>query len=242
MKNAWRAQAVGAILSCLVVAGCSSTQPDQIDTRSASVSFETKASVLIWDCYESPQLTCFPVLDGQAQQVADRSVPWRYSLRITIIRAGTYNEVVALSTTGQVGSSVERGDLVEDFISLTDYDPDMPPIADRDGYTNGHRVSSGSPLYLASIFVDAGIPNILDTVSTVPETPATFNFDLNSGDTVIVRARKQDVGASPTNSANYENIILRATLAIGGIAVSTQGPQTSSIDDGSGFTFSFTVK
>jgi hypothetical protein len=248
MKNAWRAQAVGVILSAIVVAGCSSTQPDRIETRTASLSFETKASVLLWACYESPQAYCFPVLEGSppVQSVADRPVPWRLSLKITIIRAGTTNEVLAESLTGVVGSSVEPGDSVDDFISMTDYDPNMPPAPDRNEFgidwTDGHLVSSGSPIYLSFIFVDPGIPNLLDTVSPDPTVPATFDFNLNTGDTVIVRARKQAEEAAPAFSPPYETVKLTATLAISGVPVAGNGPQTSSADNRSGFTFSFTVQ
>jgi hypothetical protein len=173
-------------------------------------------------------------------------VPWRYSLKITIIRAGTINEVVATSLDGTIGSSVEPGDFVDDFVSLTDYDPDMPPVGDRTEFgvefTNGHTVSSGSPIYLSTIYVDPGIPNILDTLSTVPNTPAAFDFDLNTGDTVIVRARKQAVSDAPPFNPPYENVKITAALFVSGIGVSTQGPQTSTVDDKSGFTFSFTVQ
>ncbi len=246
MKNAWRAQAVGAILSAFVVAGCSSTQPDRIESRSASLSFETKASVYLWDCYESPFSFCFPALNGGVQRIVDRPAPWRYSVKITIIRAGTINEVVATSLTGVYGSSVEPGDVVDDFISMTPYDPDMPPAPDQNvggtDFTDGFTVSSASPIYLATIFVDPGIPNILDTVSPDPYTPATFDLDLNTGDTVIVRARKQAESQAPPFSPPFENIKMTATLAISGTPVTGQGPQTSSSDDRAGFTFSFTVQ
>jgi hypothetical protein len=249
MKNACRARAVGVILAAFVVAGCSSTQPDRVETRTASLSFATTASVPVWDCYESPFPFCFPALDGNppAQKIVDRQVPWRYSVAITIVRAGTYTEEVAFSTTGTLGTSVgEPGDVVPDFVSLTNYDPDQPPVADRDvggiHFTNGKTVSSGSPVYLSQVGIDPGIPNMLDTVAPVPGAPATFDFELNTGDTVIVRARKESVAASPAVSPAYENVRLKATLALAGSPVVGQGPQTSPTDDKAGFTFSFRVQ
>jgi len=246
MKNAWRATALGAILSALVITGCSSTQPDRIETRSASLSFETKASVTIWVCYESPFLYCFPVMDGGAQRVVDRPAPWRYSLEVTIIRAGTVYPTLAISSTGVLGTSIYPGDGVADFVSLTDYDPDQPPAPDRTEFgidwTNGKTVSAANPLYLQWTSDDPGAPNLLDIVSATPGTPATFDFELNSGDTVVVRARKQEVTASPSFDPPYENVKLSAFLSVSGSPVSAQGPQTSSIEDKAGFTFSFTVR
>jgi hypothetical protein len=249
MKNAWQAKAFGAIISAVVLAGCSSTQPDTIATRSASLSFETKASVALWYCYESPFTYCFPDEEGAipVQKFADRPVPWRYSIEVTIIRAGTVYPVLATSVSGVLGSSVVPLDSVDDFVSLTDYDPDQPPAPDKvvpgiGTFTDGKKVSSASPIYLATVFVDPGIPNILDIVSATPGTPATFDFELNTGDTVIVRARKQQVTQAPQVTPPYENIKLSATLSVAGSNVTGQGPQTSSIDDKSGFTFSFTVR
>jgi hypothetical protein len=247
MKNAWRAKAVAAILSALVVAGCSSTQPDRIETRTTSLSFETKGSVYLWDCYESPFVTCFPALDEHGvQKFADRSLPWRYSVKITIIRAGTTVEVVANSVTGVFGSSVEPGDLVDDFVSMTNYDPFADPAPDKTVggivFTGGKTVSSANPIYLSTIYIYAGVPNILDIAAGGPETPATFDMDLNTGDTVIVRARKQEVAQEPPFAPPFENVKMSATLAVSGSPVVAQGPQQSSTDDKAGFTFSFTVR
>ena len=243
MNNAWRAQVIVAIVSAFVVAGCSSTQPDRIEARNASLRFESKASADLFVCYELPYVQCFPVLENGIPKTADRSVPWSYSLEITVIRAGTTEEVVVTSVTGKVGSSIQPHppelDPIADFVSLTDYDSDMPIAPDRiEGgitFSNGHTVSSGSPIYLATISVFPGTPNILET------TP-TFDFSLNTGDTVIVRARKQGVATAPQISPPYTNIRIEAFLAISGVLVTAQGDQKSTADDKAGFTFSFTVR
>ena len=246
MNNAWRVSAAFAIVSSLTVVGCDSTQPDRIETRSASISFENKALVDIWDCYQTPFRFCFPSLVGGIQEKASRALPWNYSLKITIIRAGTVDEEVAISATGIVGSSVQAGDTVEDFIGLTDYDPNMPPAPDRDVggtiFSGGKKVSTGSPIYLASIGVDPGVPNILGIESPVPGVPAAFDFNLNTGDTVIVRARKQTVIRSPDYRPLPTAIALTAFLTVSGVSVTVVGPATSSTGDGTGFTFSFTVQ
>ena len=246
MNNAWRVRASIAIVSSLIVAGCDSTQPDRIETRSASMNFETIALVEIWDCYQTPFLFCFPSLANEVQEKSPRALPWNYSLKITIIRAGTIDEQVAVSSSGVVGSSVEFGDGIEDFISLTAADPNMPPVPDKDVggtiFSNGNKVSTGSPIYQAFIGVNPGVTNILGTEPAAPNVPATFDLSLNTGDTVIVRARKQTIALSPRYRPLPTNIAIEAFLTVSGVQVAVQGPTKSSTGNGTGFTFSFTVQ
>jgi hypothetical protein len=260
MKNAWRARTFAMIGSVLAVAGCSSTQPDSIDTRQASVSFSASALVGLYNCYDvyqdsDPpdgipdlfiQFLCEPVIEqtpgGPVQTRVTRAVPWRYSLKITVIPAGGVDEQVVLSSDGAlVGSSVEPGDFVDNFISLTNYDPDQPPVPDKNTgdlyFINGKRVSAGSPIYLSTIFIDPGIPNILTE-------PQVFPFNLNTGDTVIVRARKQLFVDAPPFLPGIPDpdIQITASLAVSGVTVSIQGTTVSTIEDAAGVTFSFTVQ
>ena len=266
MKNAWRAQTMATIVSVFAVAGCSSTQPDSIGTRTGSVGFKASATVGIYNCYEQWRDTsnppdgipdqfitflCEPVVEqtptGPIQLRATRAVPWRYSVEITVIRAGTSNEVLMVSSDGTtVGSSVEPGDEVDDFESLTGYDPDQPDVPDKNVgdiyFINGKQVSAGSPLYLGTIPIDPGVPNIL-------LLPTTFDFSVNTGDTVIVRARKQPIQQAPPYlpPSPDPEIKLTSTLSISGVAVAPRGtpedsPGTTTIEDSSGTTFSYTVK
>jgi hypothetical protein len=254
MKNAWRQPAAVMFVSVIAVSGCSSTQPDSIETRSSSLGFEAKALVDIEDCYEewqdldadgtpdlkiSDSLRCFPALDPNGVPMrADRAVPWRYSILITVVRAGTTNEDLVTSLEETIGGLTE-------FPSLTDYDPDeiSAPLRANEGdlyYLSGLRLSTGSPIYLTNIGVDPGVPNILNV------TP-TFDFNLNTGDTVIVRARKQLLAQAPLGSPTYENLKISAVFAVSGVQVAPQAtppgfPPTSSTDDASGITFSFTVR
>lgn len=257
MKNAWRQPAAVMIVSVIAVSGCSSTQPDSIETRSSSLGFEAKALADIYDCYEdwldvdadgtpdvkySDSLDCIPALENGAPMRADRAVPWRYSILITVVRAGTTNEDLVTSLEETIGGLTE-------FPSLTDYDPDETPAPARAPEVNdtgdhyylfGLRLSTGSPIYLTNIGVDPGVPNILNV------TP-TFDFNLNTGDTVIVRARKQLLAQAPLGGPTYENLKISAVFAVSGVQVAPQAtppgnPPTSSTDDASGITFSFTVR
>jgi hypothetical protein len=250
------------VLSVFAVAGCSSTQPDRIETRLASLGVSASASVLIFDCYQVWQdvdgdgvpetdtatTQCFPTFEPQnpIQVRKNRAVPWPYSLQVTVIPAGSVSEQVVISSDGAtVGSSVEPGDSVEDFISLTDYDPDQPPssvVNFNTGSTfflNGKQVSQGSPIYLASIGVDPGVPNILNILNP----PETFDFNLNTGDTVVIRARKQlRLAGPPFLPPTGADLRISANLLISGVQATTQGSKVSPVDDGAGFTFSFTVR
>ena len=173
-------------------------------------------------------------------------MPWRYSVKMTIIRAGTTVAGLAISDSGVVGSSIEPGDLVGDFVSLSGYDPDRPPAPDRvvDGITfsDGNFVSASSPIYLSITSVNPGTPNLLQILPTTPNVPPTFDFTLNAGDTVIVEARKQALAEAPPFTPGFQDVKLAASLAISGVPVATQGSPTSSADNKAGFTFSFTVQ
>ena len=92
MRNDWRVRAAVLLCSVLAAAGCSTTQPDSLGKRTASVRVITKADrVGIFNCYELwaddingvPEFTgiieCYPASDIPTS----RSVPWRYSLSIS---------------------------------------------------------------------------------------------------------------------------------------------------------------
>jgi hypothetical protein len=151
-----------------------------------------------------------------------------------------------------IGSSVQPGENpeVNDYISMTQYDPDQPPVGDQNipgtplYLINGHTVSPGSPLYLSANGFNLGEPNCLGELGVSDAAP-TFEFDINSGDTVIVRLRKQPYSLTDPFlplSADSE-VQISAVLAVSGVEVSTSpGSPTSTFDDGAGVTFSFTVQ
>jgi hypothetical protein len=246
-------------VAVIVAVGCDSSQPDRIDTRTASVSFKTTAESFLFDCYEVwidqsnppdgiPEFNAGVTTCDETTQFQERAVPWNYALGISIIRAGTTTEETVTSLTGLPGSSVLPGDdtdVIADFISLTDFDPTIgtaapKPHQDEFYFLNGKQVSRGSPYFLSAFGFSVGTPNILDTPLTVAPT---FDFSVNTGDTIIVRARKQSLAAAPPYLPPVPDpkIILEATLAVGGVSVVPTGSSVSTVDDQSGFTLSFTV-
>jgi hypothetical protein len=261
MKHAWRAPAFVTIVSVFAAAGCSSTQPDSIDTRGATLAFNAKATVALYDCYEEWQdttgpdgipdgipdekindsLQCVRATENGLPLTAARDVPWRYTLVITVVRAGTTNEQILTSTDGVPGFDIEG-------VSLTNYDVgDSAAVPENffntetgTYYLNGRRLSTGNLSYLTNAGVETGIPNILNVYPT-------FNFDLNTGDTVIVRAVKLYLFQAPSGSPVYEDIRLSAEFKISGVDVTAHStpegnPPTSPPEDATGITFSFTVQ
>src|SRR5262249_4977700 len=154
------------------------------------------ATVELFNCYEiwANDINGVLVYQGfnecyTTSQVSPREVPWHYSLSISIIRRGSTAEELVTSTSGIAGSSVRPSDDVDDSISMTDSDPgqadaDFRGPEDRPGYgtvqfLNGKKASRGSPLWLGPAGFPIEEPNILSA--------PTFDFEVNPGDTVIVR-------------------------------------------------------
>jgi hypothetical protein len=265
MKHASRARILGTIVFGCAIAGCSSTQPDSVTSRTGSISFSANGTVPIYNCYDVWQDTSSPpdgIPDVFINSVCEeqfgpgvppvqireaRPIPWRYSIKITKIPAGSTTEQLVIATDGvTVGSSVEPDDFAEDFESLTNYDPAQSPVPNRivgDVYfINGKRVSAGSTVYLSTAGFDLGVPNTLTF-------PTTFDFNVTTGDTIIVRARKQLVVDAPPYlpPSPDPEIKITASLAVSGVVVTPQGtpadsPGSSTIEDGGGTTFSFTVR
>jgi hypothetical protein len=261
MRNDWRVRAAVLLGSILAVAGCSTTQPDSVGTRTASLSIEVRADhVGIFNCYELwandingvPAYIgvneCYEELDNEGHPVfSNRPVPWRYTLTVSIIHRGSTTEEVVTSVSGLVGSSVQPGDGIDDYVSLSPYDPSDQPAdfkepQERPGYglvqfLNGKQVSAGSPFWLTPNGFELGEPNIL-------LAPTTFDFEVDSGDTVIVRARKQLMVDSQGFLPRIPDpkLQLSGTLSVGGVQVVPSGTKVSSTADGSGVSFSFTVQ
>ncbi len=253
MRKPCSASALAFIIAVIAASGCESTQPDRLETRSASLAVTTRALLDLFHCYEI-------WVDEDGDQIPDsiagrqcdpgggpdnRSLPWRYSLAVSVIHEGSTTEEPVTSLAGHPGSSVVPEDGIDDFVSMTDYDlvvapgPSKPP---QSGfyYLNPQTVSQGSPVYLQGILqIDLGVPNVLQ------ESPE-FNFEVDSGDTVIVRGRKLARADAPwfVVSGQDPEMELNVSMSINGVAVSPNPPggATSSFLDMAGVSFSFTVR
>ena len=255
-----------AVIVLLVgAAGCNTTkQPASSPVSTAVISFSASGQVYKLDCWEVWQdtdndgtpdqdtfvLHCENITDSNNNFVsAIAAVPWHYSIAITVIRAGQTEEQL-------VATSLIPGDAVEDFASMTEYDttrdlggtksPDPDPIrgpnfyvAPGSTYPNGAAavITQANRLYLDSNFFNLGDPNLM-------LNGLTYSLDLNQGDTVIVRARKQLLSDSGhwIDQAPTQDVELSGSLTVGGVSVPLQGTQTSPGSDGAGVTFSYTKR
>lgn len=260
MINPWKSRAVVLAVSALGLAACSSTQPDSISTRNGSLTFETRGVLGKLNCYEIWQDTTNPQ-DGipdvyldqkqcfETTGTENRPLPWHYSIIVTIIRSGTTFEDLLFSVDGVPGTTSVPEFGLPEYFSLTGYDLSQPPAPARDPvgdiyFVNGKDVTWGSAIYQTSF--SASCPSCPMEVGTpnVAGGPESFNFTLNSGDTVLVRARKQTIAQSPgyVPADADAKITLNAQLSMGGVPVATNGATATSDADGSTLSFSYTVK
>lgn len=257
-RTAQAAAATVAAALVLCLAACDSEQPLQASDQEGALSFSAQsAKVAIVDCYDAwadddedgtpdqfDGVRCydppFPIAP------VSRPVPWTYSLEVSVLRGGSTTETV-------IGSSLEArvppepNFVQEPFINACPFDttvevaPARPPelLGDPDIYfLNPRRVSKGSASYLAAIS-PGFVPNVLG------DPDLSFDFEVQAGDTIIVRARKEENGDGPQIFTTFDNIdmTLSATLRLGGISVQPQvGSNGSSTDNGAGFMFSFTTR
>lgn len=253
MRNAWTTKVAAITIFLLALGACASSEPDRSVSRTASLQVAARAQYFLFECWDIFQVqpdssevdTGFDVCDQLVTQEI-RPVPWRYTLSISVIHAGTTTEQIVTSIDGRPGSSVDPGNSVPDYISMTDFDPVAVRLSDGqrppDGdlvFRNGNRVSVGSPIYLNALHYQVpGPPNVLGA-------SPSFDFTVSSGDTIIVRARKQALADSPGFLVGEQvspSLFLTATLLVGGSPIIPSGGiSKTDFADRSGFTFSYTV-
>ena len=242
--------------------------------RTMTVEVVASATAELQDCYEvyytpdgsGPRALDYPACEVSGPREQGFLVPWRYTLVVSVIPAGGLAEQVVTLDDGTCGSSVapcpSPARNSANFASLTSYDlsarqslpaknPDTvfnPPLVYY--FFRGKRVSIGSPEYLyLSNFSTPGQPvtptaplgptNILGLVA-----PQKFQFEAHSGDTVIVRARKQLTGSAPRflDGLFEPDLRILVHLTLGGSEVVPTGTTQSTVFDGTGFTCSFVVQ
>lgn len=238
------------IAAAAAASSCDSTQPDRIEQKTASVFISALALAIDVDCFDvwedtnndfAPDLNtgrvqCFQSPQGQANQVP---VPWRYSLVISVIREGNTTEEL-------IATSLDPSDSIPDFGSLTPYDTAVNTGGSHDHqgttyYLNGRQASTGSQLFVESLGIILGPPSVLGV-------SPTYDFTVNRGDTIIVRARKESVATMPGYLSVFPaetpppRVQLEGRLLIGGQEVQPSGTVHGSGDDGASVYYSFTVK
>lgn len=250
---------VGFVLLVLVAAlagaSCDTSQPTRSGPTTVEVQIDARAIVNIFDCYDRlnngvmDRIACFP---AAGSSVADRTIPWAFSFRIIILRAGeTLPDILAGSVndpTFQVFGNTTR------FDPISETGPLRPP----DGsftYENPRRVSAGHQDFFMG-WVDFGggnirsplpVPevNILHVPPATPGASPRYAFELNPGDAIIVEAAKQLTASGPnlfpSGGGQLPSIELSAQLLVAG-ALTTPSAGTFISErtrDGAGFSFTY---
>ncbi len=232
----------------LVGAACDTTQPLQLSEQAVEVVLGAQASVDIYDVYDrlvdtngdnlpdvrSGQAECRQVFVGASPLTASRTVPWRVSVDIRVVRAGSTEPQTLLTF-----------DPFDPFASVLSYDttiesaapaPPTPPIF----FSNGRRVSVASRDYLENCAGQLDLPD-----PNLGGFPLPFEVTLSKGDTIIVQARKQpdnQHGQLPPQFSVRSQPVLTGSIVIEGRTVTLAGTAASTMDSGSGVSFSYTVR
>lgn len=262
--------------------GCDSEQPLTVEEQEFTLEFKALNAEVnkfwVWeqywdadkngvpdetDQYGQPidpviQVWCERAIDadGGPTIIAD-SVPWNYTLQISVIPAGE-SRAIALTSEDALDTGT--------YLNLTPYDTAVssgqpPPTScanDPDDVivcnplgtlTAGHRIVMESTFDLddledpEGIFYCPGEPGrgdpTLGGTFDQPERPP-FRYMLKKGDTIIVEAR-QDVTA-PNSLEALSVPSLAAFPSLGGRTITPIGKTQSSGTVGDGFTFSYTVQ
>jgi hypothetical protein len=250
--------AAGATVLVALVAlpSCKTTQPTQGAKPSIVLSFSARALLDTYNCWDvsgtnAPPsgVYCEQVFESGAAKLSSRVLPWPYDLEISVIPSGqTAEQVIASSIDGT--GNVPPG--FPTFGNLTDYDtiestaPSAPAHPDSSlTYSNPRQVSQGNRTFGLFAGFRYPEPNVLG------QSPA-FTFEVNKGDTIIVRARKIRLENNPTfNALNQEqdaSLTLSGQLTINGVEANSLGTTMSPITadgltiNGGGLTFSSTVR
>jgi hypothetical protein len=257
-------------LACLLAgaAGCDTKQPLQSGEQVLEISFNAADMTVyqydVWDQYldldgdreldpnETVQRWCqqvwSPPPNSERRTVNANSVPWPYSLKISIIRGGTMEPEV-LTTNRALDS---------DF-NLTPYDDwqdtfqPLPPTCQSNPdlvclplgrVSSANQLVMDTTFYQDEIFQCPGYPEEpaprLDGTDVDPGSPP-FSLNVVPGDTVVVEARKHTTGIGGLETITAEPS-LEARIFLDGRPVTALGSTSSSKQTGAGISFSFTVQ
>ena len=253
-------------VAALVAASCDSSQPSQGGSTTAEVQIDVRALTQLFDCYDRfrtdlgpdpvfDRIVCFP---APGPLLENRPVPWSFSFRILVLRAGNTFPEFLLDDEGRPVSSVNDDGDFADFGSTARFDlveqsaplklPE-PPFT----FENARRISQGHEDYfLAYVEVPNGggtrSPLPLPTVNILNEPPSSpgaaprYAFELNAGDSIIVEASKQLLSLGPPvfPVGIVPDPRLSGRLFVGGSQTTPNaGTVESAATDGAGIAFNY---
>lgn len=227
----------------LAVPGCKTKQPTSSGSQTVTVTFDALANNDKWNCWDGP--TGVYCVQDQPLSVAQRPVPWAYDVEISLIPKGSTTEtIVASSIDGvDVPSAFPVFGNMTDFDSTTEVGPVCPPATAPypcTSYTNPRKVTRGSRDYAAFQNFPLQEPNVLNRQEN------EYSFTASVGDTVIVRARKQAVqlwyGVVLNPLEQNTSLRLESTISVRGKLADANGTTVTSYTDGSGLSYSYTLR
>jgi len=269
MRSAWR---LAGLLSLVMLAGgCDTTQPLQLNEQSFEIEVRAVqgttaliASYDIWDMYEDENdngqrdadepfyLFCST---KNSQIVSPQSVPYNFTIEISILRANqTEPEVLTTNQSFQLSSNLT---LYDDAAPRYGVTIEKPPITVGERtfrFLNPRLVSAGrqevllateNPLYTispATYGLGRGLCSLAypgDARIDNQAQPAAVT--LNKGDTLLVKLRRGET--TPLGLALLPNAQprIKARLLLDGREVAVQGETITGDQPGDGISFSFTA-
>ena len=287
MKRLLAAVGVLLVLSVLTVA-CDTSQP--LDSGPANYEVHLSAvnvvgfiggegikSFRVWEMFEDndgnglpddtdgdgvPELYnfCRTLLISDTTHINPGSVPWSFTVQISVIPAGATEEVVLTSA----------GALADDpTINLTSYDTSaqslifgaiQPTVSIGTGvdmrtfrFRNPQKMSQANDHVARSVFnplsdfdpatygLGNGLCSLFDPGPSVTDGQSPFSVELSAGDTIIVRALRGALPPMGIDTFNREGQ-LSGALTQAGAGVTVIGTVTGDPITGSGFSFSFTAR
>jgi hypothetical protein len=282
------------VLLMTLVVGCETTQPEQVEFQEVTLAFrapgvpkldvgEGLGTWVTWFMFEDAdgdESTDDPVNDqfylwceapgDRPEEYAPASVPWTYTLQVSVIRAGqTGPEVITSTNALQGGESVNltaydtqsKGSPFirhKDPIRWNEGQPDerlfrfVDDANLRRQLSQANREVAGAipnPLSLLDPVIyglGAGLCNVVFPPEAGPEivdgNESSLRFTVGKGDTVIVEARRGIDGPSYLNT-NGSEPVLNATVALDGRPLqNVTGTQFSTAEPGAPLKFSFTPR
>ena len=205
------------------------------------------------------QVQCRKVVNADGTPLITQSpnVPFTHSLRVKVLRSGE-TEAETITSDDALAASFNLTPYDETILTGQPAPPcSFPEVCTPLGrltaanrtviestYSDPDRVDSSGPgagitgLYVCPGSGDLGEPRLGGTTDDPGAPP--LEFELNSGDTVIVEARKAFEATGGLELLAPP--VLVGTLRIDGRVVVPAGTTTSSDEPGSGVAFSFTLK
>jgi len=285
----------GLVLLMTLVVGCETTQPDQVESQEVELSFKAPGvpkffsgtglrTWATWFMFEDADgdestddpvngveyLWCEEISNDRPPEFAPATVPWTYTLKVSVIRAGQ-NEPEVITTTDALTGG--------ESINLTGYDTQSrtspfirpkDPIRWNEGMPDERLFrfvddeSKRRQLSQANREVGFAVPNPLSLLDPMtyglgaglcndvfpPEAgpervdghKSSFRFTVDKGDTVIVEARRGIIGPAYLDTNGAEPSLNARVFLDGREVQRVTGSRFSDGEAGAPLKFSFTPR